>query len=237
MTLNQKNAHGRQLFTLIELLVVIAIIAILASILLPALTQARNKARSTACLNREKQFNGWMMFYRDDNAEFFLSHRTWWDNRKPPYPTPSALIFVNLIDDYMGELADTNWKNTSAKNYFLCPADDYVPTVQNATLIRQKCYISDGWRVGNYATTAYFGYGTYQTQSATWHPKKHLANKPPDRLIMLGSTREGALGYNKGTGNLNYPHDLRTNLLFADGHAATYSYPLKQYIDRDIIFY
>ena len=65
------SRRSRRCFTLIELLVVIAIIAILAAMLLPALSQARAKARAISCTSNLKQLTLAVLMYVDDNKEYF----------------------------------------------------------------------------------------------------------------------------------------------------------------------
>lgn len=122
--------RGRKSFTLIELLVVIAIIAILAAILMPALSQARERAKSNTCVNNLKQCGLAIFQYIDDHKSMIIHS---------PVAGNSQIAWSMLISKDVKELHTKNntgrgqLKNyggnyLGSKNMVLCPtASPFTP--------------------------------------------------------------------------------------------------------------
>jgi len=104
-------------FTLVELLVVMAIIAIVASLLLPALSAAKDKGRQTSCLNHLKQINLAIRFYAEDHADCLPVLPD-----PNPYPNGVGAFYKQLVKGYLG----LSGPASPNELIFMCPADRVI---------------------------------------------------------------------------------------------------------------
>jgi len=186
-------------FTLIELLVVIAIIAILAAMLMPALQQAREQARQTNCVSNLRQIGTHYMQYTQANSEFL----------------PDMYAYsLDIRDIYLGQA------NALAKKLLSCPSDT------QAFEASQTFYDSPSYGI-----------------NCVWHNWKYLRKlsqitRASRCIFFVERGHTGPVGEQLQSSYVAYPNAFlsggakiwsrhaagsRTNILFVDGHVATYA--------------
>jgi len=201
-------------FTLLELLVVIAVIGVLSALLLPALSVARDKAKSISCMNALRQIALATMSYTESHDEYL----------PPVKQAPGWFYWNEAMDRVVGVSKPDLWR---------CPSDTFA---RADTSSPPRTYSANAFpsNYGDYE--APFGsFTAYQiTHDVTTVSRKMSENPEPTEVIMLGE-RPGvwdmaANRYRDTSGtiangfysSMNFQpcrlHRGAGNYLFADGH-------------------
>ncbi len=145
----------KRTFTLIELLVVIAIIAILASMLLPALSKAKEKAIQVNCTSNLKNLGLWFAMYTQDHADFFPHAHTKNANLPDsPNETKYGTYWFAVINSLYGSGRYSH--NNQMNKTWVCSA--------NKSVSRSAQYVSYGYNINNIGSSARMWNHTYNGQ-------------------------------------------------------------------------
>lgn len=198
--LNCSIRYGWRCFSLIELLVVIAIIAILTSILLPALNSAREMAKQIGCANNLKQIAVGEQMYMEDHDAYIGCDNFWYYGVCP---------YLENGREWANDMKPA----ANPGNVWSCPAD---PSGVKTT------YGGGGYPAWGAPWAIYTDpYSSYATRKISAY------KNPSAKVFILGANYPFIWGNQQFSlsGRLLGRHRSRNNVLFLDGHVRAYGYP------------
>ncbi len=199
--------HFRGRFTLIELLVVIAIIAILASMLLPALNNARESSRKIKCLSNQKQIGNSVTLYRGDYGDYFPKdvknddYASVWSSKRAEGKQLQLAPYLNQVNNGYPKVA---YVDPNRRSKLACPSWNYKVGMQHPTYVYNGLLYDQG-------TTANVKRidRPSRTMMATESSTQAAKNDSQITYMTSGAPED----------YVSYLHNKTINVLFADGHA------------------